>query len=167
MGSGPLGLKLRPGGCSFSGGGRFPAIAKGRNAHLLTSWWLSTSSNDAYDVRSGLVPPPSIHHCEVLGLTRTTDDFLHNSTTPTTRNWIIYRARSIARVITTHRTITSRANIVQHRNLLAYLYTHLSNTTRTPPIPWPIPTDIIYRAFWIDNTLSGEQHPHVKWYGTS
>ena len=94
-------------------------------------------------------------------LTRTTDDFLHNSTTPTTRNWIIYRARSIARVITTYRTITSRANIVQHRTLLAYLYTHLSNTTRTPPIPWPIPTDIIYRAFWIDNTLSGKQHPHV------
>ena len=92
-------------------------------------------------------------------LTRTTDDFLHNGTTPTTRNWIIYRARSIARVIATYRTITSRATIVHHRTLLAYLYARLSNTTRTPPIPWPIPTDIVYRAFWIDNTLSGEQHP--------
>ena len=92
-------------------------------------------------------------------LTRTADDFLHNNTTPTTRNWIIYRVRNIARVITTYRTTTSRANIVQHRTLLAYLYAHLSNITRTPPIPWPIPTDIVYRAFWIDHTLSGEQHP--------
>ena len=76
-------------------------------------------------------------------LTRITDDFLHNSMTPTTRNWIMCRIRSIARVITAYRTTTGRANIMQHRTLLAYLHTHLSNTTRTPPIPWPIPTGIV------------------------
>ena len=79
--------------------------------------------------------------------------------TPTTRSWIIHRIQNIASVITAYRTTTSRANIVQHRTLLAYLHTHLYNTTRTPPIAWPIPTDIVYRAFWIDHTLSGEQRP--------
>ena len=59
----------------------------------------------------------------------------------------------------TYRTITSRSNIAQHRTFLVFLRTHLYNTTRIPPIAWPIPTDIAYRAFWIDHTLSGEQHP--------
>ena len=81
-------------------------------------------------------------------LTRTTDDFLHNHS-PITCNWIVYRIQSIARVLTTYRTITSRSNIAQHHTLLAFLRTHLYNTTRTPPIAWPIPTDIVYRAFWV------------------
>ena len=92
-------------------------------------------------------------------LTRTTDDFLQNDTTPTTRNWIVYRIQSIARVLVAYRTITSRSNITQHSTFLVFLRTHLYNTTRIPPIAWPIPTDIVYRAFWIDRTLSGEQHP--------
>ena len=90
-------------------------------------------------------------------LTRTPEDFLHNGATPTTRNWITHRIRSIARAITSYQITTSHAGIPQHRTLLVYLRTHLYNTARTPPIAWPIPTDIVYRAYWIDHTLSREQ----------